>query len=524
MRSASPRRAACHPVVHCVWLAKKKRWALTDPFSLAPNRSAEQRGLGSWMVNKIRAVNRAGRRRRAFFAWREVTASTRRLLVNERNKLAVRMEVIEQCKANAIRLYMNRQRLKALREAWDAFDTGRDRRERKRQRLRKFIMMGLHGTYTRCFARWKELHAELVRVRQVMVKILKSKMARAFNTWFGDVVAPRRRRRVMLARVIGKALHRRQAAAWESWREWVADARADREALYRSLKHWTNRALSSAMEKWFDACRFARVAKRALMKMYLRAVSRAWEQWWAAIELQQFERTQEGHDAMRGELDRLRRENDRLRRDNERFVRLIDSGQWSRARVDEISKAGLTLQQERAELARLIYALNAGNREWLTPMERNKMLLKGASSLNAVDRAIKADILESGKGVANPDLLYAIDKLSLQKARARPPPARTDRASCADCPSVAMVVRFLRPPLRRLTGPAPTRVRLIQWQVSVKAPDGSLKVEAVHGALPPFARAQLQEMRSAALHSPLVRRTMHRPFSRVFGCRISVCR
>lgn len=166
--------------------------------------------------------------------------------------------------------------------------------------------------------------------------------------------------------------------------------REQREALYRAMKHWTDRTISAAMEKWFDACRFARVAKRALMKMYLRHVSRAFLQWCEAIELIKYERSEAGHDEMRAMMDAMRRENERLRRDNERFVRLIDSGQWSRARVDEISKAGLTLQQERAELARLILALNAGNKEWLTPMERNKMLLKGASSLNAVDRAIKA--------------------------------------------------------------------------------------------------------------------------------------
>lgn len=44
--------------------------------------------------------------------------------LQEKNKLAIRMEVIEQCKANAIRLYMNRQRLKALQVAWTTFDVG----------------------------------------------------------------------------------------------------------------------------------------------------------------------------------------------------------------------------------------------------------------------------------------------------------------------------------------------------------------------------------------------------------------
>ena len=33
-------------------------------------------------------------------------------------------------------------------------------------------------------------------------------------------------------------------------------------------------------------------------------------------------------------------ENERLRRDNERFVRLIDSGEWGRGRVAELTQAG----------------------------------------------------------------------------------------------------------------------------------------------------------------------------------------
>lgn len=62
-------------------------------------------------------------------------------------------------------------------------------------------------------------------MRRVMVAILKGLMARAFRKWFGDVVAPRRRRRVLLARVLGKALHRCQGRAWGKWMEVVQEAR-----------------------------------------------------------------------------------------------------------------------------------------------------------------------------------------------------------------------------------------------------------------------------------------------------------
>ena len=45
-------------------------------------------------------------------------------------------------------------------------------------------------------------------------------------------------------------------------------------------------------------------------------------------------------DKMRTRLEALEGENAKLRRDNERFVRLIDSGDWTRQRVDEMQKAG----------------------------------------------------------------------------------------------------------------------------------------------------------------------------------------
>ena len=57
------------------------------------------------------------------------------------------------------------------------------------------------------------------------------------------------------------------------------------------------------------------------------------------MEESRWERTHEGVAALHEEMDALRAENERLRRDNERFVRMIDSGNWSSARVDELARA-----------------------------------------------------------------------------------------------------------------------------------------------------------------------------------------
>ena len=48
----------------------------------------------------------------------------------------------------------------------------------------------------------------------------------------------------------------------------------------------------------------------------------------------------DGVEQLTQQLGSMKGENERLRRDNERFVRLIDSGEWGRGRVAELTQAG----------------------------------------------------------------------------------------------------------------------------------------------------------------------------------------
>lgn len=50
----------------------------------------------------------------------------------------------------------------------------------------------------------------------------------------------------------------------------------------------------------------------------------------------------------------LEEENKRLRAENERLARVIDSGDWGRARADELVRAGEVLSGERDALMKLI--------------------------------------------------------------------------------------------------------------------------------------------------------------------------
>ena len=64
-------------------LAKMRRFALWRSWQQWA-AVTQQRGAASWMRDKIRAVHRIGRKRRAFAAWKDLTASTRRLLLSAR--------------------------------------------------------------------------------------------------------------------------------------------------------------------------------------------------------------------------------------------------------------------------------------------------------------------------------------------------------------------------------------------------------------------------------------------------------
>ena len=59
-------------------------------------------------------------------------------------------------------------------------------------------------------------------------------------------------------------------------------------------------------------------------------------------------------------VQRLGAENEQLKRENERLARVIDSGDWSRQRVQELLEAGRVMQAERDALQKLVGAAAAG--------------------------------------------------------------------------------------------------------------------------------------------------------------------
>ena len=172
-----------------------------------------------------------------------------------------------------------------------------------------------------------------------------------------------------------------------------------------------------------------RLCEQILKRMLMRGVRNAWKQWCWVVE-----------DATGCSLDHvqaLKDQNARLRRDNERFVRLVDSGEWGRGRVEELAEAGRVLRDERRQLEELIKNIKTekegfvrdaqqqaaearGLKDRLVSgnfVQRNKMTVRGGSSFNTIQRVLKQDLLDTGAASQEPPGVtrVPVDRMALDK-------------------------------------------------------------------------------------------------------------
>lgn len=81
-----------------------------------------------------------------------------------------------------------------------------------------------------------------------------------------------------------------------------------------------------------------RILLKAIAKKNKQRLLRSIKQWMDLMRKMKNKKREEQIEALSLQIEQLKAENNRLRRDNERFVRLIDSGDWSRSRVEELRK------------------------------------------------------------------------------------------------------------------------------------------------------------------------------------------
>ena len=389
---------------------------------------------GGTLYQSVCTVVRNGRKRRTFQAWREKRADTRRRLLMVEQARRLHEDFMAALVKKGLRQVMH----KRIRQAWNAFDRFSAERRAKRNKMRKVIGRALHGQQSRAFQRWTHWSASLRKQRgqlkRAVMRMLKAKLARGFAKWKGVMLAKKEKDRKM-KRVLMKVLKRQQAMAFAKWWENIVLLRKAKLFMARMQR----RKLLAPFNGWWDRTDMLQRQRNQCMKILGRIMHRvkakAWAQWMRELEA--------ASGCSPEQVKALRDENARLRRDNERFVRLVDSGEWGRGRVEELTEAGRVLREERRQLEDLIRSIKAekdgivkdrelqaletrGLKDRLVSgnfVQRNKMTVRGGSAFNSLQRALKQDLLDSGAAERNPEALqavYAVDRLALDRVTVFP--------------------------------------------------------------------------------------------------------
>ncbi|KAG2499362.1 hypothetical protein HYH03_002937 [Edaphochlamys debaryana] len=396
------------------------------------------------MRRKVSATINRGRVKRAFQEWRRLC--TERWWKNQLNArdsqihaLNIKIEGFEKRPIVIIR----QRRLRACLWGWWGLSI---ERRRKRMRRERAIKHWQNMAFIKAWNSWVSFVEEAKRrramIRKVGGRIKNYKLWLAWNAWWSHVER-KRETKSKAFRAVRLWQKTTLAKGWNKWK-WYVEYRREYKMI---INRWKNPLKARALRTWVAWVdwkkRMRIILQRAAVRLAKRSLIMAWEAWWQAIDDRKIEEQLTTKEQLVVTVKELREENERLRRDNERFVRLIDSGEWGRGRVAELLSAGEILKGERDALLKLIQSLRREyeavqhakvaqdeemkalkERMLLGGAARNRMLVKGGSSFNALVRAMKQDLVEGGPGAQagarDPNLLYQVDKLSLDQVTVFP--------------------------------------------------------------------------------------------------------
>ena len=401
-------------------VAKMRRRKMYGAFYAWWESHSRAKKVGA-MGTAARVVVTNGMKRRTFQAWRAKTADARRQTIMANHTASLREEFLERLVEVGLRQLVH----KRMRKAWSGFEQFADARRGRRNKMRQALARALRGCESRAFQRWVEqtekAHMGRALVKRAVGRMSRGKLARCFEQWHA---AERHKKRCLMKIAKGA-----QARAFAKWRANIAL----RHKVQRLVVRWAERGKVAAFAGWAAAADLKREQKARcdaiLARMMRRGMRNAWKQWCWVVE-----------DATGCSMDHVRAlkdQNARLRRDNERFVRLVDSGEWGRGRVEELTEAGRVLRDERRQLEELIKNIKSekegfvkdammqaqearGLKDRLVSgnfVQRNKMTVRGGSSFNTIQRVLKQDLLETGAAARNPQALraYKVDRLAMNK-------------------------------------------------------------------------------------------------------------
>tara|TARA_B110000503_G_scaffold78035_1_gene120030 strand:+ start:2372 stop:4594 length:2223 start_codon:yes stop_codon:yes gene_type:complete len=345
------------------------------------------------MGQTARQVVVNGMRRRVFQAWRAKTADKRRQTIMAGHTSSLRDEFSERLVEVGLRQLVHKQ----MRKAWTGFASYANTCRVARNRARQAITRAQRGCAQRAFSEW-QTQTEMAHMQRALCKRAQQRMSlgkvnRAFTEWHKAVAFKNTRVRKILTS------QKRRAFA-----KWNANIHL-KHKVARMRVLWGQRNKQAALQGWLSLWSLKQNQIAACEQIHKRTLGRglrnAWKVWCGVVE--------EATGCSMEHVRALKDQNARLRRDNERFVRLVDSGEWGRGRVEELTEAGRVLRDERLQLSELIKNIKSekegfvkdamaqaqesrGLKDRLVSgnfVQRNKMTIRGGSSFNTIQRVLK---------------------------------------------------------------------------------------------------------------------------------------
>ncbi len=228
--------------------------------------------------------------------------------------------------------------------------------------------------------------------------------------------------------------------AVESWSECVDVRRQERAKLQRFAKMRLRAAFHAWIRVQSESATREILVRRMRSKLRARLLRETFYGFCDAIVADINERNECDPASLHRKIAELEAQSHKLQLENNRYGKFVDTADLGRGRMKQLSEAVSSLQNEGTELKDLVSLMRTDyenmSREGggvqgmkqtrvLTEsaLQRNKMLVKGGSSFNALIRALKQDLVDSRKPkrkMGDENILYEVDRLSLDEVTVFP--------------------------------------------------------------------------------------------------------
>lgn len=338
-------------------------------------------------------------------------------------------------------MYLSRRRKRYLFEVWKTWTCAKLAQKRK---IAKAIQASNLCIFRSTWKRWLKCTYNGKSKRNTLehgkMVITKKRLSKMIKHWRAAVAAWKAKKAAQ-SHAVNKADLECVCYAFQAWYKACYTSYLGKEVdinmPYKKSK--------TVFQRWKSHCQIHRLKNTVINDFRSNKVAKLYEQlffvWRAVAEARIHKRLYE-------DVEKLRSENEQLLAENERLARVIDSGEFERERLAHLEAAEEALHREHDVLRDLVAraggrrsttTIQSGGRRsstaalhqdslrrstslapldtsQQTPMQRNKMLVKGGSSFNALVRALKQDLLASGAMERDPTVALEIDRLASKPA------------------------------------------------------------------------------------------------------------